>query len=65
MPLMMMMMISVVMAWPESHRPAQAEPSEAKLYEAPAGLPVAHGLGFTFLKHQAMAQAVAWVAECI
>jgi len=29
-----MTLTSVVTAWPESHRPAQAEPSEAKLYEA-------------------------------
>jgi len=51
-----------VTAWPESCKPAQAEPCEAKLYEAPAGLP---GSGFTFLKPQATAQAMAWVAESI
>jgi len=50
-------------AQPESCRPAQAEPCEAKLYEAPAGLPVAHVSGFTFLKPQAGAQAGAQVAE--
>ena len=55
---------SDVTARPESRRPAQAEPCGAKPYEAPAGLPVAHGWGFTFLKPQAVAQAVAWVAEC-
>ncbi|KIJ94867.1 hypothetical protein K443DRAFT_11795 [Laccaria amethystina LaAM-08-1] len=53
---------SDVTARPESRRPAQAEPCEAKLYEAPIGLPVAHGSGFTFLKPQAVAQATAWVA---
>jgi hypothetical protein len=42
--------VSDVTARPESRRPAQAEPSEAKLYEAPTGLLVAHGSGFTFLK---------------
>jgi hypothetical protein len=54
--------ISDVTARPESRRPAQAEPCEAKLYEAPIGLPVAHGSGLTFLKPQAVAQATAWVA---
>ena len=49
-------MTSDVTAWPGSHGPAQAEPCEAKLYEAPTGLPGAHGLGFTFLKPQAMKQ---------
>lgn len=57
--------ISDVMAWPKSRRPAQAEPCEAKLYEAPTGLPMAHGSGFTFLKPKAVAQATAWVAESI
>jgi len=56
-------MSSDATARPESHRPAQAEPCEAKLYEAPAGLTVAHGSGFTFLKPQAGAQARARVAE--
>jgi hypothetical protein len=56
------MLHSDVTARPESRRPAQAEPCEAKLYEAPIGLPVAHGSGFTFLKPQAVAQATAWVA---
>jgi hypothetical protein len=46
---------SDVTAWPESRRPAQAEPCEAELYEAPVGLPEAHGSGFTFLKLQAAA----------
>ena len=54
-----MKIISDVTAWPGSRRRAQAEPCEAKLYEAPAGLPGAHGSGFTFLKPQ----ATAWVAE--
>ena len=44
-----------VTARPGSRGPAQAEPCEAKLYEAPAGLPGAHGSGFTFLKPQAVA----------
>jgi hypothetical protein len=56
---------SDVTARPESRRPAQAKPCEAKLYEAPAGLPLAHGSGFIFLKPQAAAQAAAWVAEYI
>ena len=46
---------SDVTAWPGSRRPAQAEPCEAKLYEAPAGLPGARGSGFTFSKPQAVA----------
>ena len=46
---------SDVTARPGSRGPAQAEPFEAKLYEAPAGLPGAHGSGFTFLKPQAVA----------
>ena len=56
---------SDVTARPGSRRPAQAEPCEAKLYEAPAGLPGAYGSGFTFLKPQAVAWAAAWVAEYI
>jgi hypothetical protein len=40
---------------PESHGPAQAEPYEAKFYEAPTGLLVANGSGFTFLRPQAVA----------
>ena len=46
---------SDVTARPGSRRPTQAEPCEAKLYEAPAGLPGAHGSGFRFLKPQAAA----------
>ena len=46
---------SDVTARPESRGPAQAEPCEAKLYEAPAGLPGAYGSGFTFLEPQAVA----------
>ena len=46
---------SDVTARPGSRRPARAEPCEAKLYEAPTGLPGAHGSGFTFLKPQAVA----------
>ena len=42
--------ISDVTTRPESCRPAQAEPCEAKLYKAPTQLPAAHGSGFTFLK---------------
>ena len=43
-------MISDVMAQPGSCGPAWPEPCEAKLYEAPTGLPGDHGSGFTFLK---------------
>ena len=46
---------SDVTARPESRGPAQAEPCEAKLYEAPTGLPGAYGSGFTFLEPQAVA----------
>ena len=42
--------ISDVPARPESRKPAQAEPSEAKLCEAVAGLGVACGSGFTSSK---------------
>ena len=44
------MMISDVTAWPESRRPAQAEPWKARLHEALGGLPVAHSSGFKNLK---------------
>ena len=54
---------SDVTAWPGTRGPAQAKPCEAKLYEAPAGLSGAHSLGFTFLKPQAVAWAMAWVAS--
>ena len=54
---------SDVTARPGSHRPAQAEPCEAKLHEAPTGLSGAYSSGFTFLKPQAMTWAAAWVAE--
>ena len=41
---------SDVPARPESRKPAQAEPSEAELCEAVAGLGVACGSGFTSSK---------------
>lgn len=43
-------MFSDVPAWPESRKPAQAEPSEAKLCEAAAGLGVACGSGHGFVQ---------------
>ena len=50
---------SDVPAWPESRKPAQAEPSEAKPCEAIAGLGVACSSGFTSSKPWAVAWATA------
>ena len=54
---------SDVPARPESRKPAQAEPSEAKLYEAVAGLGVACGSGFTSSKLWAVAWATALCSQ--